>query len=93
VGIRIALGAGTGQVVAMIVRQGIRLVAIGLVLGIAASLGAGLLITNQLYGVFWADPFVIGIVSSVLLVVALIASWLPARRAARVNPVLALRAE
>jgi predicted permease len=93
VGIRIALGAETRQVVAMIVRQGIILVVIGLVVGIAASLGAGLLITNQLYGVSWADPIVMITVALVIVTVAFVASWLPARRAALVNPVVALRAE
>jgi ABC-type antimicrobial peptide transport system permease subunit len=93
VGIRIALGAETHQVVAMILRQGITLVVIGLVIGIAASLGAGLLITSQLYGVSWADPIVMVTVALVLIAVAFVASWLPARRAALVNPVVALRAE
>jgi ABC-type lipoprotein release transport system permease subunit len=93
VGIRIALGAETHQVVMMVLRQGITLVLIGLIIGAAASLGAGLLITSQLYGVSWADPLVMVTVAVVLLAVALLASWLPARRAASVNPVVALRAE
>jgi ABC-type antimicrobial peptide transport system permease subunit len=93
VGIRIALGADSHRVVALILRQGIRLVLIGLVTGIAASIGAGLLIADQLYGVSQFDPPVMAGVALVLLAVALLASWLPARRASRVNPAVALRAE
>jgi putative ABC transport system permease protein len=93
VGIRIALGAGTGQVISMILRQGIRLVVVGIAIGIAASLGAGILISGQLYGVSKFDPTVLSTVALALLCVALLASWLPARRAALVSPVVALRSE
>ena len=93
VGIRMALGAGSGQVVLMILRQGIKFVAIGLLVGVAASIGAGKLLAQQLYEVSSADPLVIATVALALLAVAVLASWLPARRAARVNPSIALRAE
>jgi len=93
VGIRMALGADARQVVSLILRQGFRLVLVGLGVGIAASFGAGILIANQLYDVSRADPIVMAGVVLVLSSVALLASWLPAHRASRVNPVVALRSE
>jgi predicted permease len=93
VGIRMALGAGRWQVVSMILAQGVRLVIIGLVIGIGASIGAGYIIAGQLYNVSRADPAVIAAVAVALMTVALIASWLPAIRAATVNPSIALRSE
>ena len=93
VGIRIALGAEPRQVIAMVLRQSIKLVLVGLAIGLVASLGAGILIADQLYGVSKSDPLVLASVSLALLLVALAASWLPARRAALVDPVVALRAE
>jgi predicted permease len=93
VGIRIALGAEAGQVIAMVLRQSITLVLVGLAVGLVASAAAGLLIADQLYGVSRVDPLVMATVSVALVVVALAASWLPARRAALVDPVVALRAE
>jgi ABC-type antimicrobial peptide transport system permease subunit len=93
IGIRMALGADAGSVVALVLRQGIRLVLIGVGLGIVVSLAAGTLISNQLYGVSRTDPAVIGCVALILLTAAVLASWLPARRASRVAPSVALRAE
>jgi predicted permease len=93
VGIRMALGADSGNVISLILGQGIRLVLIGLGVGIAASFGTGMLIANQLYGVSRMDPVVMVGVVLVLTAVAVIASWLPARRASRVNPSVALRSE
>jgi ABC-type antimicrobial peptide transport system permease subunit len=88
-----ALGADSGRVVSLVLRQGFRLVLIGLGTGIAASFGAGFLIANQLYDVSKTDPVVMGGVVLALCAVALLASWLPARRASRVNPSVALRSE
>jgi ABC-type antimicrobial peptide transport system permease subunit len=88
-----ALGADSGNVISLILGQGIRLVLIGLGVGIAASFGTGMLIANQLYGVSRMDPVVMVGVVLVLTAVAVIASWLPARRASRVNPSVALRSE
>jgi predicted permease len=93
IGIRIALGAGSRQVVGLILRQGSKLVLVGLAIGIAASIGAGLLIAQQLYEVSSTDPQVMVTVALILIAVALFASWLPARRATRVNPMVALRSE
>jgi ABC-type antimicrobial peptide transport system permease subunit len=92
-GIRIALGAGAGQVIALVMRAGMKLVLIGLGIGAACSVGAGYLIANQLYNVSRADPAVLGLVALALLTATMAACWLPARKATRVNPVEALRAE
>jgi putative ABC transport system permease protein len=93
IGIRMALGASSRQVLTLILRQGFKLVLVGLGVGIVASLGAGALIAQQLYEVSRADPTVMAVVASVLFAVALFASWLPARRATRVHPSVALRSE
>ena len=92
-GIRIALGAGVGQVVALVLRDGLKVVLLGVVIGAACSLGAGALISNQLYGTSQNDPLVFAAVAFVLVSVSLIACWFPARYATRVDPVIALRAE
>ncbi len=92
-GIRIALGAGAGQVLGLVLRDGLRLVLIGVGLGAAGGLGAGQLLSSQLYHVTGQDPLTFILVAAVLVAVALLACWLPARRATRVNPVTALRAE
>jgi ABC-type antimicrobial peptide transport system permease subunit len=92
-GIRIALGAGAGQVVALVLRDGLRLVLIGLLLGAFAGFVAGRLIASLLYNVSAADPVVFLTVSLVLLSVALFACWLPARKATQVDPITALRTE
>ena len=92
-GIRIALGAGVGQVIGLILRDGMKLVLTGVGIGAVASLGAGQLLSSQLYHVTGQDPLTFGLVAVVLLAVALLACWLPARRATRVDPVTALRAE
>jgi ABC-type antimicrobial peptide transport system permease subunit len=92
-GIRIALGAGVGQVITLVLRDGMRLVLLGLAIGVLGSLGAGRLLANQLYRVTSTDPIVFTLVTLVLVGVALLACWLPARRATHVDPVTALRAE
>jgi len=92
-GIRLALGAGTGEVTTLVLRDGMKLVLLGLGLGAIASLGAGQLLASQLYRVTGTDPLVFTLVALVLVSVALLACWLPARRATRVDPVTALRAE
>ena len=92
-GIRIALGAGSGQVVALVLRHGMTLVLVGVAIGALGSLGAGQLLSSQLYRVTGTDPLVFTLVAIALIVVALLACWLPARRATRVDPVTALRTE
>lgn len=93
IGIRIALGAATDDVTSMVVRQGVRPAVLGIVLGLAGSWFAARLITSLLYGVSPTDPLTIAGVSITLLLVALAATSLPARRAARVAPASALRAD
>ncbi len=93
IGIRIALGAGIGRVIRLVVRDGVRLVVCGLIIGTVASLATARLIQGLLYATSSSDPLVLIGVSVVLLGVALFACWGPARRATHVNPVDALRAE
>jgi putative ABC transport system permease protein len=92
-GIRIALGAGTGQVVTLVMRSGLKLVLIGLGIGAVCSIGAGYLIASQLYDVSRVDPVVFAVVALALLAATTAACWLPARKATRINPIEALRAE
>jgi len=93
VGIRIAMGAGRSQIRGLFLRHGVRLVANGLVLGIAAAITAGVYMESLLYGVKPTDPWAFAAVVLTLVVVGGIACWLPARRVARVDPVEALRYE
>jgi len=93
IGIRVALGAQTGEVIRMILRQGIVIVAAGLAIGILAALGMGRLVENLLVGVRGTDPLTYCVVSLSLACVALVASYIPARRAAKVDPMVALRYE
>jgi ABC-type antimicrobial peptide transport system permease subunit len=93
IGIRMALGAGVGEVIRLVTRDGLRLVAIGLGLGLLLSLGITRVLTSLLYGVSPTDATVFLAVPALVLAMALIASWLPARRAARIDPAVTLRAE
>jgi putative ABC transport system permease protein len=93
VAIRLALGARAQVVVRSIVRRGVALVVIGLLIGIAGALFLTRLIAGLLYGVEPADPRTLGAVALLLLAIGALAAWLPARRAARVDPMIALRAE
>jgi predicted permease len=92
-GIRLALGAAPRSLVRLIVRDGVRLVSIGLALGLLAAIGAGGALRALLYGVAPTDPVTLLVSAAVLLGTAVFASLLPARRAARVDPMKALRAE
>ena len=93
IGIRLALGARIGSVRNMVVLQGMRLALVGVTIGIAAALGLTKLITTFLFGVKPKDPAVFVTVAVMLTLVSLLAVWLPARRATRIDPVIALRAE
>jgi predicted permease len=93
IGVRLALGAQTSNIARMVVGEGLRVVAIGVVIGIALSLGAARYIASMLFGVSARDPWTVGIVAVTLLAVALAASLIPAWRATRVDPVGALRAD
>jgi len=93
IGIRLALGAGLGDMRRMIVVQGMRLALVGVVVGLAAALGLSRLIASFLFGVQAWDPLVFIAVPIVLSLVALVAVWRPAARASRVDPMSALRSE
>jgi ABC-type antimicrobial peptide transport system permease subunit len=91
IGIRMALGAKRADVLGMVVRTGLRLVAAGMAIGIAMSLVLGRLIGAQLVRVTAYDPATLAATSLLLAVTAAVACWIPARRAARVDPMVALR--
>jgi putative ABC transport system permease protein len=93
IGIRMALGAARGDVLRMVLGNGLRLALAGVALGLAASFGLTGLIRAQLYGVTPTDPITFAGVAILLMAVALFACWIPARRATRVDPITALRNE
>jgi ABC-type antimicrobial peptide transport system permease subunit len=93
IGIRMALGAGAAALRTMIVRQGMLLAFIGIAIGLAAAYGLTRLLTAFLFGVKPVDPLVFAAVPVVLGFVALAAIWVPASRATRIDPALALRRE
>ncbi len=92
-GIRLALGAARGSVFRLVLRQGMVLVGIGLGVGLLGALGAGRALQSLLYGVGALDALALATAMTVLAGVALVACWLPARRATRVDPIVALRDE
>jgi hypothetical protein len=93
IGIRMALGAGRGSVVALVVGTAFKRVALGLVLGVPLAVGAGRLISAQLYGVSFWDPLALTLAVAALAGCAFVAATIPAARAAAVSPTSALRAE
>jgi len=93
IGVRMALGAGRADVLRMILRQGLTLVACGAAIGAAGALGAVRVIASELYGVKAGDPWTFSLSAALILVVGCLACWIPARRAMRVDPIVALRYE
>jgi putative ABC transport system permease protein len=93
IGIRLALGAGTRDVVRLIVGQGLAMVLGGVILGLAASLALARTVGRLLYGVKATDPLTLMAVSGARGLVAFVACYIPARRARRVDPTVTLRAE
>ena len=93
IGIRLALGAAPAGVRTMMMLQGTRLAVAGLAIGIVAAFGLTRLLAGLLFGVKASDPFVFVMVPLLLGGVALLAAWLPVRRATRINPMRALRTE
>ena len=93
IGVRMALGAGPRDVLALVVRQGLLLAGLGIAVGLVLGPAATSVGRSQFYAVSPFDPFSFGLVAVLLLAVALLASYLPARRAMRVDPIIALRGE
>ena len=93
IGIRMALGASPATVQQMILGEGLRLTALGIGLGLLAAFGLTRLMQQLLFGVQAHDPLIYAGISLLIAVVAACACWLPARRATRVDPLIALRAE
>jgi ABC-type antimicrobial peptide transport system permease subunit len=93
IGIRLALGAQSTDVVAMVLRQGARLALIGVSIGIVAAFGLARLMTSLLFGVTAHDPLTFAAVAALLILIALLACYIPARRAMEVDPMVALRYE
>jgi len=93
IGIRMALGAQAGHVLRLVIWQGLKLVLIGLVVGSVAAFLLKQVVESQLYGVRATDPLTFAAVGALLTLIALFACWIPARRAARVDPMIALRNE
>jgi len=93
IGIRMALGAESADVLGLVVKMGLRLVALGAGIGVIASLLLARVIATQLWGVSAYDPYTLGAVTVLLLATGLVACWIPARRASHVDPLVALRYE
>jgi putative ABC transport system permease protein len=93
IGLRLALGASRGQVLALVIREGMTPALVGLVLGLAGSMALAGVLATQLYEISPTDPLTLASVFGLLGATVLVACWLPARRAAKVDPMVALRAE
>jgi ABC-type antimicrobial peptide transport system permease subunit len=93
IGIRMALGAQGKTVQWMILREGIAMVVTGLALGLLLALGTGRIVSSILFEVSSTDPFAFTLAPAVLMIAALLAAWLPARRATKISPMEALRTE
>jgi len=91
IGIRMALGANGTNVLGMVLRMGLRLLGVGILLGLIGSIALGRVIRTQLWGVSAYDPWTLIAVPALLLVTGLVACWVPAQRAASVDPLVALR--
>ena len=93
IGIRMALGAGRRDVLSRVIGEGVALALVGVMAGVAASFGVTRFLGSILFGVHPGDPLTLIVMTTLLLVVAVLASWIPARRAMRVDPMVALRHE
>jgi ABC-type antimicrobial peptide transport system permease subunit len=93
IGVRLALGAMPAQIRMMMLGHGMRLLVAGLVIGFIGAIALSHVIRSMLFGVSANDPLIYAMVTIVLIAAAIVACWLPARRASRVNPMVTLRAE
>ena len=93
IGVRIALGAHPRSILRLVLYQGARLAVVGSAIGVAGALLLRKIVAGFLYGLSGNDPLVLGLVPCFMLAVIVVASWLPAHRATRIDPVAALRGE
>jgi putative ABC transport system permease protein len=93
IGIRMALGAERSDVVHMVLQMALRMIGVGIVLGLAASLGVARVLSAQLFGIPPQDPTTLAVVVAIVIVVGFLATYVPARQATRIDPLVALRHE
>src|SRR5262249_24403402 len=93
IGIRIALGAENRHVLRMVIGEAVALAASGLLVGLAAAIAVGRSVASLLFGITGADPLILAATPLLVLLISLLSAWLPARRAANVDPMTALRYE